>query len=174
MRIVAIFPILLMFTVLGCSKTTDEELMSKAVEEHKSDNVEAALEAYQELIDEFPESPRVPEAMYAKAILYHDKQRDSRRSVEELKKLVAKFPDHATCSNALFLKGFIYNNELKVYDSARVAYEEFLKRFPTSPLVGDARFELENLGKDPAEIIKETIEKTPKTETKKQARTDKK
>ncbi|MBI4427784.1 MAG: tetratricopeptide repeat protein [Ignavibacteriales bacterium] len=147
-------------TIIGCSKTTDEELMGKAVEEHKSDNVEAALEAYQELIDEFPESPRVPEAMYARAILYHDKQRNSRNSVEQLKVLVAKFPDHATCSNALFLTGFIYNNELKVYDSAKVAYEEFLRRFPTSPLVGDARFELENLGKDPAEIIKEKIEKT--------------
>ncbi|MBI3005150.1 MAG: hypothetical protein HYY49_06995 [Ignavibacteriales bacterium] len=46
--------------IAGCSKTTDEELMNKAVEEHKSDNVEAALEAYQELIDEYPESPGRP------------------------------------------------------------------------------------------------------------------
>jgi len=155
--------VLLAFTLLthaACSKKTDEELMSKAVEEHKSDNVEAALEAYQEVIDEFPESPRVPEAMYARAILFHDTQKDSRKSVEILRQLVAKFPDHATSSNALFLTGFIYNNELKIYDSARVVYQEFLKRFPTSPLVGDAKFELENLGKDPAEIIKEKIEKT--------------
>ncbi|MBI3005149.1 MAG: hypothetical protein HYY49_06990 [Ignavibacteriales bacterium] len=86
--------------------------------------------------------------------------------MEVLKILVAKFPDHATCSNALFLTGFIYNNELKIYDSAKIAYQEFLKRFPASPLVGDAKFELENLGKDPAEIIKEKIAKAPQQASK--------
>ena len=147
------------FVVAGCSKTTDEELMSKAVEEHKGDNIEAALLAYQEVVDKYPKSPLAPEALYAMGTIFHDKKHDSRKSVDILRKLVAEFPDHATSSNALFLTGFIYNNELKNYDSAKIAYEGFLKRFPTSMLVADARFELENLGKDPAEIIKEKIEK---------------
>ncbi|HLF20315.1 MAG TPA: tetratricopeptide repeat protein [Bacteroidota bacterium] len=167
MKIPGLFIPVLIITLIGCSKKTDEQLMQKAVEEHKSDNVEEALLAYQEVVDEFPKSPRAPEALYAMGTIFHDKKHDSRKSVDILRKLVAEFPEHATCSNALFLTGFIYNNELKNYDSAKVAYEDFLKRFPTSPLVADARFELDNLGRDPAEIIKGKIEKDASKKSKK-------
>ena len=54
--------------------------------------------------------------------------------------------------------GFINNNELKNVDAARAAYEEFLKKYPSSPLVESARFELANLGKEPAELLKNTEE----------------
>jgi TolA-binding protein len=68
--------------------------------------------------------------------------------------LITKFPDHATASNAAFLIGFAYNNDLKNTDSAKIAYNEFLKKYPTSPLVQSAQFELATIGKTPEEILK--------------------
>jgi len=169
--------LLLVLTLLSfaaCSKKTDKEVMTMAVDAHKQDNFDEALGVYQRVVDEFPASPRVPEALYAMGNIEHDRQKNSKRAVELFKKLVSQFPDHATASNALFLTGFIYNNELKNYDSAKIAYEEFIRKYPTDHLVNDAKFELEHLGMDPAEIIKDKIERETKPVPKKQSRTAKK
>ncbi|MEK6566196.1 MAG: tetratricopeptide repeat protein, partial [Bacteroidota bacterium] len=129
---------------------------------------------YQQVIDEFPTSPRVPEALYAMGNIEHDRKKNSKRAVELFRNLVSSFPDHATASNALFLTGFIYNNELKNYDSAKVAYEQFIRLYPKDHLVNDAKFELEHLGMDPAEIIKDKIERDVKANPRKPTRTAKK
>lgn len=161
--------VLTLLTFAACSKKTDKEVMSKAVDAHKQDHFEEALEVYQRVVDEFPTSPRVPEALYAMGNIEHDRKKNSRRAVELFRKLVSSFPDHATASNALFLTGFIYNNELKSYDSAKIAYEEFIRKYPSDNLVQDARFELEHLGMDPAEIIKDKIDRDEKANPRNQA-----
>ena len=166
--------VLSLLTLAACSKKTDKEVMAIAIEAHKQDHFDEALGIYQQVVDEFPTSPRVPEALYAMGNIEHDRKKNSKRAVELFRKLVSSFPDHATASNALFLTGFIYNNELKNYDSARVAYEEFVRKYPTDHLVNDAKFELEHLGMDPAEIIKDKIEREAKAVPKKPTRTARK
>jgi len=47
---------------------------------------------------------------------------------------------------------------LKNIDSARIAYEDFIKRYPSNQLVVSAQFELGNLGKDPAEILNAQVQ----------------
>ena len=162
----------LLLVFASCSKKTDKQVMAKAVEAHKQDNFDEALEVYQQVVDEYPTSSLVAEALYAMGNIEHDREKNSKRAVELFKKLVASYPEHATASNAMFLVGFIYNNELKMLDSAKVAYEAFINRYPNDHLVADAKFELEHLGMDPAEVIKDKIEKADKAEkaSRKQAR----
>jgi TolA-binding protein len=50
--------------------------------------------------------------------------------------------------------GFIYANELNNYEKAKIYYQKFLERYPNSELAISAKFELENLGRKPEEIIK--------------------
>lgn len=166
--------VLTLLTFAACAKKTDKEVMAKAVDAHKQDNFDEALEVYQQVVDEFPTSPRVPEALYAMGNIEHDRKKNSKRAVELFRKLVSSFPDHATASNALFLTGFIYNNELKNYDSAKIVYEEFVRKYPADHLVNDAKFELEHLGMDPAEIIKDKIEREARAIPKKPTRTARK
>jgi len=166
--------VLILLTFAACSKKTDKEVMAKAIDAHKQDNFDEALDIYQRVVDEYPTSPRVPEALYALGNIEHDRKKNSKRAVELFKKLVSSFPDHATASNALFLTGFIYNNELKSYDSAKIAYEEFILKYPSDNLVQDAKFELEHLGMDPAEIIKDKIERDAKANPRKPDRTTRK
>ncbi|OGU31586.1 MAG: hypothetical protein A2X67_00835 [Ignavibacteria bacterium GWA2_55_11] len=142
----------------GCSRKTDDQYYEDAVEAQKGQEDDEAIELFQEMIKEYPQSPRVPEALYALGSLFQDRKKDFPKAIEMYKKIGEQYPDHATASNALFMVGFINNNELKNVDAARAAYEEFLKKYPSSPLVESARFELANLGKEPAELLKNTEE----------------
>ena len=70
----------------------------------------------------------------------------------------------------MFFIGFIYNNNLQMYDSARIAYQNFIAKFPNHELAASAKFEIDNLGKTPDEIIgtkKELAVKTKKPSGKK-------
>lgn len=54
---------------------------------------------------------------------------------------------------AIFLKAFTYENDLGDLEKARENYELFLKNYPNDEFADDAKLLLENLGKDPEELI---------------------
>ncbi len=139
----------------GCAAKTDEELFAEAIESQKAGDFEDAVETYTEVMTAHPQSPRVPEALYAIGAIYQDQLRDFPKAIESYQKLVDNYPTHGTTPNALFLVGFINHNELKNIDAARTAYEAFLRKFPESSLVSSAQFELDHLGQDPAQILED-------------------
>jgi TolA-binding protein len=144
----------IVFTLVGCSKPSAEEMFNQGVDAQKTEQYDDAIAAYQELIKAYPDSARTPEAVYAIGTIYQNHKHSYHQAIQTYRLLVEKYPNHATAANASFLIGFIYNNELKNIDSARIAYEEFIKRYPANQLVVSAQFEMSNLGKDPTEILK--------------------
>ena len=138
----------------GCSKPSAEEMFNKGVDAQRAEEYDAAIASYQELVNAYPDSARTPEAVYAIGSIYQNHKHSYHQAIQTYRLLVNKYPNHATAANASFLVGFIYNNELKNIDSARIAYEEFMKRYPANQLAASARFEMTNLGKDPAELLK--------------------
>jgi len=146
--------IFISFTLVSCSKPSAEELFNKGTDLQKAEQYDDAITSYQELIKAYPDSARTPEAVYAIGTIYQNHKHSYHQAIQTFRFLVDKYPNHATASNASFLIGFIYNNELKNIDSARIAYEDFLKQYPTNQLVESVKFELNNLGKDPTEILK--------------------
>jgi len=149
-----LFASVLMFALMGCSKPNAEDMFKKGEEAQKAEQYDAAIASYQELIAAYPDSVRTPEAWYAIGSIYQNQKHSYHQAIQAFRQLVEKYPNHATSSNASFLIGFIYNNDLKNIDSARIAYEDFLKRYPANQLVGAVQFELNNLGKDPGDILK--------------------
>ncbi len=145
--------LVLAMLLAGCTPKTDEELFTEAAEAQKASESDNAIEAYQELLKTYPQSPRAAEAMYAIGTVYQDQKKDFPKAIEAYRSLVAAYPQHATSPNAAFLVGFIFHNELKQLDSAKVAYEAFLAAYPENSLVSSAQFELGHLGLDPAQIL---------------------
>jgi TolA-binding protein len=159
----------MMFTLIGCSRPSAEEMYKKAEDAQRGEQYDIAVTSFQELIKTYPDSARTPEAYYAVGTIYQNHLKSYHSAIQAFRQLADKYPKHPTSSSALFLVGFIYNNELKNLDSARFAYEEFIKRYPGDQLVVSAQFELNNLGKDPAEILKsQTLmtEEPPKKQVK--------
>ena len=152
----------LIASLMACSKLSEEQIMEKAIDAQKGNQFEKALEHYQALLDTYPKSNKVPEALYAMGSIYQN-QKEFAKAVGVYARIAKEYPEHATASSASFLVGFIYSNELKNYPAAKTAYEEFLQKYPSSPMASSAKFELDNLGKDPEEIIRE---KVPRAEQK--------
>jgi TolA-binding protein len=145
---------IIMLTLISCSKPSAEEMFNKGVDEQRAEQYDDAIASYKELIKTYPDSTRTPEAVYAIGSICQNHKNDYYQAIQSYRHLVEKYPNHATAANASFLIGFIYNNSLKNIDSARIAYEDFLKRYPMNQLVESVKFEISNLGKDPAEILK--------------------
>jgi tol-pal system protein YbgF len=150
--------IIIAFVFIGCSKPSAEEMYNKGVDAEKTEQYDSAIDTYRELIKTYPDSSRTPEAYYAvgKILLYN--KRSFNEAIQTFRQLISKFPNHATSPNALFRIGYTYHNELKNIDSARIVYEEFIRSYPSDVLVESAKFELENLGKDPDQILKEQMQ----------------
>lgn len=150
-------PILVLFLgltlIVSCSRPTDEDLWNNGVNAQKANKIDESLQDYQQLIDDYPKSPKVPDALYAIGSICQDQHRDVQRAIVCYRRITEEYPTHPTASSAQFLIGFLYNNEVKNTDSARVAYERFLALYPQSPMAPSAKFELENLGKDPNQIL---------------------
>jgi len=154
MRRIALYAMLSMSLLYSsCSREREEALLARGTEAINAGEYEKAVEALEELLDEYPEGQRRADALYALGGLYQKEQGDLERALACYRSIAQEHPDHEKAPNALFLMGFLYNNELHQLDSARTAYEEFLKRYPTNEMAASAEFELSTLGKSPDEII---------------------
>ncbi len=157
---------LIVFTLVlavSCKRLSDGDLWNNGVDAQKMNKIDDALKDYQQLIDDHPTSPKVPDALFAIAGICQDQKRDLPRALRCYERIVREFPAHPTASNSQFMIGYIYNNDLKNLDSAKAAYETFLRMFPDNPMASSAQFELANLGKDANQILESQTQETPKT-----------
>lgn len=148
--------ILMLALLIGCGKKTDEELYTDAVDAQKTEETDESIALFEQLTKDYPQSPKVPDALYALGTLYQDRKRDFAKAIAIYERVATEFPAHPTAPNAMFLVGFLNNNELKNVEASRKAYEAFLAKYPDNQLASSARFELEHLGKDPEQILVET------------------
>lgn len=146
----------------GCSSKTDKEYLQSAENDVKGNNISEAIESYQTLVNEYPNSKLAPEALYEMAALYQNnliknltKKESLQKSVEIYRSVYDKYPKSKKAPMALFMSGFILANELNEYDEASKAYNLFLKEFPNHELSTSAKEELKHLGLSPEEILKQ-------------------
>ena len=65
--------------------------------------------------------------------------------IELFRRVVAEYPQDKSAVQASFMIGFTYAEELKDFASARTAFQDFLKKYPSSDLVGSAHWMLDNM-----------------------------
>jgi TolA-binding protein len=144
----------------GCSKKTDEQYLNEAKTSVENKNIDKAVTAYQDLIKEYPKSPKAPEAIFQLATLYQNKMVKDIPANQSLQKAISlfrsvfdKYPKSKLAPKALFMSGFILANDLKSYNQATASFSLFLQKFPNNELASSAREELENMGLTPEEIL---------------------
>jgi len=71
---------------------------------------------------------------------------------KNFEKILEEYPTGEYAAKALFMIGFINANYLMNYEKARKYYNEFLEKYPNDDLADDARYEINNLGKDINEL----------------------
>lgn len=145
----------LLFT--GCGKTPPDEMFARAEELRKLQSHQAAIEQYREIISEYPASAEAESSQFLIATIYNEGTKEFDKAVVEYGRYVEKYPDLQQTPWALFMVGYLYHNELHNLDSAAAAYNRFLERFPRHEMALSAKFELENLGKSPEELLSNVV-----------------
>ena len=141
------------FLFMSCGGMSEDEIWSKANASKDSTSAKERLRYCSMLVEKYPKSAHVPDALWKAATISSDELRDYGSAVRYYEEFFRKYPDRPDAPKALFLTAFLYNNELHIVDSARLYYTEFQRRYPANELASSARYELDNLGKPPEALI---------------------
>ena len=147
--------LLCLFT--SCSRKNENELFTEGKDAEEQKNFQPAVDRYEEVVSRFRESPYAESALYRAAVIYNNDLHDIPKAVDAYQRFCSLFPGSKQAATALFLSGFLLNNELHKIDSAKNAYETFLQKYPEHELAVSARFELENLGKEPGQFMQNHV-----------------
>lgn len=99
-----------------------------------------------------PQHSRTPELLFKAAEIARSIQ-TYQKAIDLFNWLETRHPGHEREAQALFLKAFTLDDGLRAYEAAKLAYEQFIEKYPNDPFADDARFSLDNLGKDVEELI---------------------
>jgi TolA-binding protein len=145
------FFFLVMF--IGCGKPTDAELWTKVESAKKNNNWDSTTQVCKMILTEYPQSAYAPWAQFGLAESYRFKKQQ-REALDNYKAFYEHYPDMQPSALSLFLVGYIYNNDLKMIDSAKYVYEKFLQKYPHHDLAPSVKIELETLGQEPEEAMR--------------------
>jgi tetratricopeptide (TPR) repeat protein len=99
-----------------------------------------------------------PQYLYKASGIYMNSD-NPKKALSALNEIIRKYPDFDKLENCYFLRGFIFDDQLKKYDSAKNAYNEYLKKYPNGDFADDSKVLIENLGKSEEEVFEKLEEK---------------
>jgi len=152
--------VLILLIGMACSNSSDKEKFDKAQQLVMQDKIDEAIKEYSILIKEYPRSNFTPTAIFEIAKLYQQKAGLSSEKNSNIEKAASNYLEvfknyerSKEAPQALFMTAFLYANELEKMDSAKILYNQFLKKYPDNEMAVSARAELDNLGLSPEEIL---------------------
>ncbi len=140
-------------SMMGCGSNSAGEQFRLAEEARRAGKADGALEHYRAVVDQFPGDSLAEASQFSIASILQNDLHDFPGAIAAYKKYVQLYPDTKNTPSALFLVAYIYHNELKNLDSASAMYTRFLEKYPDHEMAVSARYELENLGKSPEELL---------------------
>lgn len=145
---------LLLILIASCSRKSAVNLYKEGMAAEEQKNFYVAIEMYEEVVDKFTTSEYAESSLVRLSVIYNNDMKDARKAIDSYRRLYTLFPNSTQAPTMIFLAAFIYNNELHNIDSAKILYETFLQRYPEHELAASAKFEIQNLGKDPGEALR--------------------
>ncbi|MBO4741397.1 MAG: hypothetical protein J5605_07120 [Bacteroidales bacterium] len=85
-------------------------------------------------------------------------------ALQYLDTITVKYTDYEYVAECAFYKGFVLENVAGDMEHARLAYQEFIDRYPDDPLANDARIIIENLGLSNEEFLEKILSQNADTQ----------
>jgi TolA-binding protein len=149
-----------MVLLIGCSGQDASDLMNQATDLQLDGKTAEALALYEQVAKNFKDAPEAPMAMYRCAQIYINEQKDPVKAATTYELVAEKYPESEWGQKGLFAAAYTYANEIGNLERGREAYKKYLKQYPDSSMAETAKFELDNLGKSPEEIL-QSLQSTP-------------
>ena len=141
----------------SCSRKSDSQLYTEGKEAASQKNFNVAADRFEEIVDRFPTVAYAESSLSQLATIYSNDVKDEQKALHTYRRYYTMFPNSKEAPTMLFLSGFLFNNELHNTDSAKAIYQSFLQQYPNHELAQSAKFELENLGKDPGQALQHNV-----------------
>lgn len=159
-----LFFLMAVLILAGCNKNSADKYMKQAKAAVEQKKIPDAVKAYETLVNEFPKDSLAPEALYQLGSLYQNKlvpgfeaTASTEKAVTIFKSVFDKYPDSKQAPSCLFMCGFLQSNELNKYSDATLSYNTFLQKYPKNDMAPAAKYELDNMGLTPGQVLEEKI-----------------
>ena len=119
-------------------------LFNQAMDDYLGNNLELAIEGFQEFVEKFPEAPDAAKAQFYIGQSYFD-QRRYKEAIAAYAKVISDYKSSEWVGQAYFSQGGAHE-ALKQQGAARAAYQNVIKLFPGSTEALMAQQRLKALG----------------------------
>ena len=120
-----------------------------------SENVIQLVDAYVLFAEQNPNDQQTPDFLFkALDVAVGVNAEGPQKAIDIANILIERYPDFEMTQMAMFVKGFVYENMIGDLQNAEMTYRQFIEKYPESPMVGDVKATLENLGLTPEELIR--------------------
>lgn len=161
-----IFYFFILIIMIGCSSNNDKKFYDEGLKLYNEKKYNEALNKFQQILNENTSGEFREKSLMLIGTMYYMYQvpnvgqmESNRKAVDYFRLLYKEYPNSKDAPKALFLSGFILANNLNKLEEAKLAYQEFLKKFPDNEFAVSTKTELENLGKSPDEILQKKLSK---------------
>lgn len=147
-RFYLFIPVIIVLMITGCTKRTETSYMNEAAKAISDNKMTEAIASYDNLVNDFPTSPKAPFALFQTATFYQNglvKQENLtnvqsfEKAVERFRSIFDKYPNDKLAPKALFMSGFIQANDLKQYPQATATFNLFLQKYPDNELANSVK-----------------------------------
>jgi outer membrane protein assembly factor BamD (BamD/ComL family) len=177
-------PILLILLLAACStadqpstdasKVAPEGIVQRITEQEtaltdtsvKVFDKRKALELYAvylEFVEKYPQDTMAPEYLFRAARMAKPLHK-STEAITLCDRIIKEYPNWRVMPAIWMMKGITYQDELLNKDSARVAYEQIVARYPGTRYAEDAKAMIENLQYSDEELIERFKQMNPPEE----------
>jgi tol-pal system protein YbgF len=129
--------------VTGPSPASAEQMYTGALQNYRRGSVVVARRAFLDFLQQYPNHPNVPDAMYWVAESLQDQAPDS--AIARYQEVRTRFPQNRRAATALYKVGYVYETVVKDGAKARAAYQRLIAEYPRSDEADLARSRLESL-----------------------------
>ncbi len=165
-KLVLLFFIAAFISCSADKKEEDREMISqmetttisdvKAISYEKADSL---VNAYLDYVKTYPEDSLCATYLYRAADVYANTKR-CEESIKMYDRLIKQYPDNFLVEQAYFLKGVVFSQTCLNKEMAKKAFEEFMKKYPSSPLYSQAQMLLiMDTMKDEMDLIRQFEQK---------------
>jgi len=135
-------------------KEQETKLFSSANKIYDTETAISIVKLYSDFAAAYPEDKGVPDYLYkaGEVAISLKKYTDA---INYLKQVADNYSDYEKSSYCLFLQAFVYDNHINDDAKAGELYRAFIQKYPKNPLVKDAEFSIQNLGKSDEQLIRE-------------------
>ncbi len=124
------------------------------------ENGSKLIDLYTAFAKQFPNDSLAPAYWFRSAEVAASIHRPD-LAIQFLDTVINNYPNYEHFATCHFYKGFVLENVARDLENARLAYQEFIDKFPNDPMVNDARISIENLGLTPEEMLEKILSQNP-------------